>query len=228
MALVTLQQLIDGARSRADMPIPGFVSNAEVTDWLNEGLKQLHTKLVDAYEKQYAYAEQVFNTVAGQTDYALPVDFFRLYGIDFLYTGRSRTLKPYNEAERNAYKNRSWASFIDVPSYSFVRIAGAAGIRLLPAPPVGTGTILYAPVIPTLVVGTLTGTVELPDSWEKYAKTYAAIQMLNKEESSVTALKADIATWDKELQELKDTRDMAFPKQTTDVEKVDLDALGWP
>ena len=53
MGSATLASLITRARSRADMPIAGFVTEAEVTSWLNEGAQQVHEKLVTAYGEEY-------------------------------------------------------------------------------------------------------------------------------------------------------------------------------
>lgn len=231
MATITLATLIKRARDRADMPVDGFVTDEELTDWVNEGLQQLHKLLVDAFETEYAFKEQAMSYVSGTTDYALPADFFRLFGVDFDFAGTTRALKPYNQAERNAYKNRSgpgalWFGVVGgLPRYSLIKNQSSTGsmLRLLPANVTTSGRLLYAPTVTTLVDGA--DSVELPDGWEKYVIVFAAIQMLTKEESSTTELQKQLARWDEDLIELKATRDAANPKQTVDVDRMQLDGL---
>lgn len=76
MGTVTLQNFIDRARSRADMPLAGYITDPELTVWINEGISILHEKLVSAYSEEYSEKEVALTTIAGTTDYALPSDFF--------------------------------------------------------------------------------------------------------------------------------------------------------
>jgi hypothetical protein len=196
---------------------------------LNEGLQELHRLLVDAYETQYAFKKQAISVVPTQTDYELPEDFFRLYGVDLMFAGATQALRPYMLSERNSFKNRNGATWFlgnrsAEPRYALVKNdAGASALSILPANIGASGSILYAPTVVTLVDDA--DTVELPDGWERYAATYAAIQMLMKEESSTKELRADIAKWDMELIELKATRDSAFPKKIVDMDRVDFDEM---
>jgi len=230
MANVTLTELIKRARDRADMPTDGFVSNATLTDWLNDGLQHLHKLLVDAYETEYAFKEYAVSFVADTTDYALPTDFYRLFGIDFIFAGRTRSLRPYNQGERNAFKNRSGPGALwyapgsgPSPRYSLIKNPSGVGsmLRLLPMNISAPGKVLYAPGVVKLA--NLSDVVELPDGWERYPAYYAAVQMLGKEESSTSDVKKQLDQWDADLIELKQTRDAAFPRKTVDMDKASID-----
>lgn len=226
MGSVTLAQLKTRARSRANMPVVGFVTDAELLDWVNEGLSIIHGKLVSAYGEKYVESQSVLTTVSGQSDYSLPADFFKLWGIDLPIAGRTRTLRPYTYNERNIYKDARFSN-VAPPRYTIVGTAPTAILRLLPTPPSAVGTIFYAPEYTKLALDadawiTING-------WEKYVVAYAAQQMLMKEESDIRELTKQIDTWDAELDELAENRDAAFPRSAVDVEAlVAWDEHGWP
>lgn len=222
MGSVTLASLLTRARSRADMPIAGFVTEVEATSWLNEGAQQVHEKLVTAYGEEYLSASASLTTIAGGLA-ALPASFFKLLTIETTIAGVVRSLKPYNLQERNAYRNSGLVSTNVTPSY---RVVGT-NIQLLPIVVGTVFTITYAPEF-TLMVSPATGTTEFPNGWEKYAVAYAARQMLLKEESDVRSLDMDLARWDREFLERAESRDAAAPKSSVDIDMVDFDPLWGP
>lgn len=184
-----------------------------VDAWINEGVQKLHERVVSALESEYIESEATLTTVAGQSDYALPADFFKLYGVDLNIAGVARTLRPYNRSERNRLQG-SWVPWMDVPRYRIVN----STLRLYPAPPAGTGKIFYAPTAALLAAGG--DTVNFPNGWEKYVVVYAAIQMLMKEESSTTELRRELEAIEGELVEARANRDAAFPKSAVDTDAV--------
>lgn len=221
MSTVTLQNLIDRARSIADMPLAGFVTDAELKVWVNDGIGVLHEKLVSAYGEEYASSESVLTTIAGQTDYALPATFFKLYGVDLTFGSSTRALRPYMRSERNAYRNQTWAPSMPLPRYSLV----GNNLRLLPAPPAATGKILFAPAPTSLSL--TTDTVTFPSNWERYVALYAAIQMRRKEETDIRDHVRELEKWDRELMELAADRDLAFPKQAVDLDVTESENILW-
>lgn len=220
MGTVTLSSFITRARSRADMPLAGFVSDSEATVWVNEGVGILHEKLVSAYGEEYASSEAVLTTIAGTTDYALPATFFKLYGVDLTLNGYTRALRPYMRSERNTYRNQVWNQQLPLPRYSLV----GSNLRLLPAPPATTGKILFAPTATQLVNSG--DSVTFPGTWERYVVAYAAMQMRMKEESDIRELASLLASFDRELDQQATDRDLAAPKQAVDVDMQDYD-LRW-
>lgn len=223
MADVTLANLISRARSRADMPIAGFVTDAEVVDWLNEGVQKLHEKLVSAYGEEYvsSAATLIVNSSGSAT---LPTNFFKLLTVEMTIAGTVVTLLPFMQQERNAYRNA-----LNLPSGTKPRYKLSAG-NLILRPPQVAGTqiaLTYAPEATLLLVATPTQTVNFPNGWEKYVVLYAAIQMLEKEESSTTKAQDQLDKWDRELDELAQSRDNAAPKQSVDIDLVESDDPIW-
>lgn len=213
MASVTLTTLLSRARTRADMPSTNFVTDAELTGFLNEGNAKLLEKLVEAYGEQYFITTTALTTVAGTTSYALPADFFKLYGVELTVGGKVRTLKPFMFNERNFYKNQT-STWWNIPRYSIQGL----NLILYPAPGAGSGSIYYAPAAALLSIGA--DTVNYPNGWEKYLVVYAAIRALNKEESPSNDLRDEMEIMEKELKELKESRDNSFPKTVVDNEAV--------
>ena len=80
MGTVTLATLRSRARSRADQPVAGFVTELELTDWINEGVQQLHEKLVSAYGEEYVSTSASLVVAAGVAP--LPASFFKLQTIE--------------------------------------------------------------------------------------------------------------------------------------------------
>lgn len=198
-----------------------FVANTDssIHAWANEANQKLHGMLVDALGEEYVSSSQAFTTVANQSDYALPAAFYKLYGVDLDYHGQIRSLRQYNRAERNLYRELH-PEF--TPRYSLV----GSNLRLYPVPPAGlSGAILYAPEATILNVGV--DTVTYPNGWERFIVIDTAIQMLLKEESSVTALSAERASIIKEIESTKEARDLATPRQVVDTSTLDTNVEEW-
>lgn len=197
------------------MPLVGFVSAQELTDWINEGYAALHEKLVGAYGEGYLSSSAALTTTSGAA--TLPASFFKLLTIETTIAGTVVTLLPYTLQERNAYRNGVWGN--TKPRYALV----GNTINLLPAPPNGTTiNITYAPEITPLVNNA--DTVSFPNGWEKYIVAYAAAQMLDKEESDNSALVRLLQQWDRELDAMKVARDASTPKSSVDLDAVESDA----
>ncbi len=221
MASVTLSTLRTRVRERADMVGSSFIADTAtgLDAWINEGNQKLHGMVVEAMGEEYVSSSQALNVVAGTATYSLPTGFFKLYGIDLVYAGDVYSLRPYMRGERAAFQQEEF-TLRGPPRYSLV----GGNLKLQPVPQSNlTGTIYYAPEATVLSSGT--DTVNYPNGWEKYVVLYAAIQALIKEESSVSALKQELAEVEREIQQAKESRDYAFPKQVVDMDMVD--PWGW-
>lgn len=212
MGAVTLTRLVERARSRADMPIVGFVSAQELIDWINEGYQALHEKLVGAYGEGYVSSSAALTTSSGVA--ALPSNFFKMLSVETTIGGTVVTMLPYTLQERNAHRNAGWGN--TKPRYALV----GTNLSVLPVPANGTViNITYAHEITLLSGGS--DTVSFPNGWEKYIVAYAAKQMLEKEESDTSSLSRLLKQWDDELEAMKFSRDAAAPKQAVDLDIVE-------
>lgn len=215
MASVTVSTLLSRVRERADMVGSSFVTNTAngLYAWLNEANQKLHGMLVDALGEEFVSSSSAFNTVVGTSDYAIS-GLYKLYGIDVLFQGNYWALQPYVRSERNVYRNLS--SSYEIPRYSLI----GSSIRLYPVPSsVLPCTVLYAPEATVLTTGA--DTVNYPNGWERFIVIDTAIQVLAKEESSVTTLTAERALIIKEIELAKESRDLANPKRVVETDLID-------
>jgi hypothetical protein len=216
MSTVTLTTLLTRVRERADMASSSFISDARLTDFVNEANQKLHGMLVDALGEEYVSSSSSFTTASGTADYALPSGFYKLYGVDLTVGGNIRPLSRFNRSERNPLRNTTLNVGL-IPRYNLV----GSNLRLYPVPTsVMTGAILYAPEATTLV--SAEDQVTYPNGWERFIVLDAAIQCLLKEESSVGGLVEERGRIVQEIEATKENRDLASPKQVVDVDMVDI------
>lgn len=231
MAAVTLTQLRARARELADMVNSQFITDTadSLDQWINEGAQKLHDLYVQAYGEDYVEKSAALTTVANQTDYALPADFYKLLGIELPIAGKMRKLTLYNRAERNGISDQvSLYSQLQLPRYKL----SMGVVRLLPAPgSVLVGKIWYSPLLQvtkadTSVINLLvdgTDTINFPNGAERYVIMYAARKAKLKQEDDVRDITADLEAEEQKLQVLIEERNAAEPKSAVDVEAVDLD-----
>lgn len=229
MAAVSLSTLRTRARRRANQENSLLCSPAEVADYLNEGAKRLHELLVGALAEEYVKKAQAFATIGGTSDYALPSDFFKLTGVDLIISNKAVPLQRYNEPERNAYKNISTVSWFSVPRY---KLEGSF-LRLYPAPTTSlTGSIIYIPLLQVNSgakneMSLDADTVDFPNGWEKFVTLYAAIEMMDKEETETRHFKEKLAKWEAELIDAASNRDAAHAVTAVDHDLEQLDPRWW-
>lgn len=201
------------------MPLAGFVSDVELNDWIREGAQELHELVVGAYGEAYVESTVALTAVAGQTDYPLPADFFKLYEVNLPIDGRQRSIRPMPRAERNYWGNATGVS--GVPRYRLV----GGNIRFYPAPPAGVGSIRYAPTAPALTSDS--NTVDYPNGWERYIVVYAAVMAGMKEETDVRGLQALLERQRQMLVSIAEQRNLEGPQQAVDADLADAIPDWW-
>ncbi len=230
MAAVTLATLRAKARERADLT--GSLHLTDTADsldgWINEGAQKLHDLYVQAYGEDYLEKSAALTTVAAQTDYTLPTDFYKLLGIELPVNGTMRSLKKFNRAERNGISDISAVTALTMPRYKLSK----GVVRLLPAPSgVLVGKIWYAPLLQvtkadTSVINTLvdgTDTINFENGAERYIIKYAARIAMSREESDVRDITAELEAEEAKLQAIIEERDAAAPASAVDIEAIDYD-----
>lgn len=217
MTAVSLTTLRARARTRADMPVSGFIADSAgggIDDWINEGIQILHEKLVQAYGSNYVATSTTLTTTSNGV-IALPANFFALLGASLSINGQNVTLRPFAQSERNTYVGAG-LQWIGTPESAPRYQLFGSNIRLLPAPAAGLSLVLeYNPIATVLVAGG--DTVDFPNGWERYVVVYTAIQMRMKQESSVTELNNVLEAMNAQLKEMADLRDAGAPAVAADV-----------
>jgi len=182
----TLAQLITRVRQRADMVGSAFVSDAEVVDYINVAMAEIHDLLVDKYEDYYVSTTTY--TLPGGNPGTLPATFYKALGVDLDAGGVSYRMRRYTFQERNMYNS---------PSVAAARIADTRysiqgnQIKFIPSPTTsGTATLHYVPEAQRFSSGSTSATIvslapAIANGYEEYVVVDAAIKCLMKEESDI-------------------------------------------
>lgn len=206
-ASVTLLALRTRARQYADQENSTFVTDAELTDYVNQGVRELYDLLIAAYGAGYYTATTTFSSAASIN---LPATFYKLEGLWKLDTNSKpiAELHSFQESQRVEVAN-----FLN-NGYPRYRLKTAT-IELLPVPvPVFTIQCNFIPVATALVAD---GDVfDGINGWEDHAVLSAAIRMSMKEDeqqkvASLSAMKAVQAT---RIDEVKRARQVNEPPAT--------------
>ncbi len=182
--MTTLLELRTRARQRADQVGSTFCSDAELTTWANLGLAELYDQVVGAFEDYFITTTSL--VVSSGNTVALPLDFYKLRGLDYSDNGRFHALREFGFAERNT--TQDGATFL----YNYgrdrkYRILGENLMLLPESNAAGTYRLFYVPA-PTLLTvdASIIPTALSKFGWDEYIVLYMAERMLSKEESSIT------------------------------------------
>ena len=184
MASIVRSDMIQRVRRRGDFENSEFVTDEEITDYLNRGLCELWDILVTTHEN---YGLQTYSfTIPGTAPYALPDDFYKLMGVDFSPNagGTTSRVRPFSFQHRNQYSNPVFStSGIDLVEYTLL----GDEIKLIPDDlPSGTIKLWYIKTAPQFSTTDNSSVVSgLTPGFEDYAVTYAVMLAKNKEESDV-------------------------------------------
>ena len=186
---LTLANLITGVRRRADMEGSTFVSDAEIVDYINVAMAEVHDILVTKFEDYYVSTQTY--TLPADNPGTLPATFYKALGVDFDVGGLTYRLKPYSFQERAIYNSPGMvASMITNTMY---HVQGTQ-IKFIPEPTTsGTITLHYVPEPTYFSSGSTSATVvsvapQVAKGYEEYVVIDAAIKCLQKEESDVQVL----------------------------------------
>lgn len=205
---LTLLQLRDGAKQRADMENNPLVSDPEWNSYVNQSLYELYDLLIQKYGDDYYVAPTAsFSTNGNQQLYPLPdgvlsfnddngnpfvaAPFYKSIGVDMQVNppgeqGQWITLHRFNMAERN---RRNWpipqSIFGVLPRYRFT------GNQIMTDIFPNGGQVLRLWYIPRMVELVLdTDVADGFSGWLEYVICDAAIKGNQKEETDVSVLMA--------------------------------------
>jgi hypothetical protein len=75
---ITLAELRLQSRQRADMENSQFVSDSELTSYINNSIAELHDIMCEAYGSDYYVISAEFSIDSSTDTYALPSDFYEV------------------------------------------------------------------------------------------------------------------------------------------------------
>lgn len=180
----TLLDLQTRARQRADMVGSTFVTDAELTTYINQGFAELYDIVVAAFE-DYFTTSALFTVASGST-YTLPADFYKLRGLDFSVNGTFQGCREFAFNDRNnTTRDLSWLMNLGpVRSY---RVMGDTLMLQPTNSATGDYKLWYvpAPTFLTLPASSIPASLS-KFGWDEYIVLYAAERVLSKEESDIS------------------------------------------
>lgn len=219
----TLLQLRTRARQRADMVNSTFVTDAELTGYINLGFSELYDIVVSAFE-DYFTTSTTFTVSSGNT-YTLPATFYKLRGLDFSVNGAYQACREFSFNERNdtgldaAWRTSSPRAYRVFADTLMLQPSLAA---------TGDYKLWYVPS-PTFLVG---DTTTVPESlskfgWDEYIVLYAAERMLDKEETATTTIQAERAQIANRVTQMAANRQVSQSSTIQDVTNSWINEGGW-
>lgn len=225
---MTLGQLRELARQKADMVNSKFVTDKEFNTYINQSYFELYDLLVQKYGNEYFVAPPLVVPTTGQNTIALPDGtlyngarpFYKLLGIDLALNATSDayvTLHKYEFIARNRYVYPQLTTNLlgaDVPRY---RIVGNE-VQFIPTPQPGQNLRLwYVPRMQTLLNDS--DVADGVSGWTEYIAVDAAMKALQKEESDVSVLAGQKMMLEKRIEEAAENRDAGLPEKVSDARK---------
>jgi len=209
---ITLATLKTRARERADMENSEFVSDTELVSYINSSYSALYDLLVSRFEQYYTLKSE-FTVAQGSNTQALPADFYKLEAVDFKIGSDWTTVTKWNLMDRNRRRQLLRLDYRNINPRQY-RVVGN-NIEFLPEDSAdGDYRIWYTPRLTRLSADT--DTIDAVNGWEEYIVVDAAIKMLNKEESDVSALLIEKRELEERIEAMAENRD-GEPEIITDL-----------
>lgn len=219
---ITLLELRNKTKERADQENSSFVSDSELNGYINSSAAELWDLLLEAYGSNYGVTTPYqFTTVSGQNMYDLPENFYDLIGVDVKFDDNKwQTVDKFNFNERNRYQDLGTWTVLGLPSIRY-RIVGNK-IMFSPTPDASTQVQIWYRPVSTILVN---DSDELDDlnQYSEYIITDAAIKCMQKEESDVSILAAQKQALAQRIRDKAANRDASKPNSVTDIYAEDDD-----
>lgn len=210
----TLAEIKELVLQRADMVNTNFVSDAELTAWINQACDCMYDLIVSRYEDYYT-TSFVFTISSPNDGYTIPDSLYKLRGLDRQLSGDWVTLHPFTFEERNTGNRQINRALLGLTNLKY-RLVGSTIKIIPPDQAAGTYQAWYIPDFTPLVNDSDTLSVE-SERWKEYVIADAAIKCLLKEESDASGLMAEKAEMEKRILNMAQNRDAGSPERIQDV-----------
>jgi hypothetical protein len=208
----TLTQLLTAVRTRGDWENSADITDAILTEFLNEGIAELWDILVGKWADYYATAAAVATSVivAPYSDtIALPTTFYKLRKLELLTSGTADTVNAvYTRLRPHDLESSHQFAGGDTRHYRY-RIQGSA-IRLVPWPTrLEAFRLTFVPYATELVSGA--DTFDGINGYEAFAVQLALRRALARQDLPTDQVDAEIARLTLRVRTAADSRDAAEP-----------------
>ena len=136
-------------RNRTNQENSTFVTDVELTEYLNQSLAKLWRRLCQNAGQPFYRSSTTYTVTSATSLQALPADFWQVQEVTATIGGFSGAMTPFMATERGYLKNASVWSPLGGVQYR----VQAGNIEFLPASQSFTAQLFYTPCQPRLVVG---------------------------------------------------------------------------
>lgn len=179
-------------------------TTSELTQMIQSSIEDFYDLLIEAWGNDYVFEEYSFSTTPNVKDYALPDDYYKFVGLDYVdSSGRVYPCKRFLFREREKYNNQSSGNN---QGYNLrYRLLGN-NIRLLPMPTSAFTMLLYYIPVPTVPIKN-TDSFDFIQGWEDFVVWDCVIKCLSKEESDVTVAMTERNKVEEKIMKMRENRD---------------------
>lgn len=213
---VTLLELRDSAKDRADMTGSNRIDTAQWNEYINKSKDRLYDLLIAAYDSEYYTKSALINVVANTDTYPLPLDYYKTVLMEYIIDQyHSYPLKKFNFIE----KNRSVYPIGFNRYGNYLKYREVADNVIFHPSPI-TNCVLklwYIPLATNLVadIDSLKGF----NGWEEYIILDVAIKAARSEETDTKDLERDRLMLMSQLQEMAENRNVNCSSRIQNVER---------
>ncbi len=211
--------MLSDVRQRTNMENSEFVTDAELTEYLNQELAELCSRLGLEQGQPFFRASTPFTVTVGTALYALPADFFMIQHVEATINGCTGPLRPFMQSEHAGLTSSTgWPAGPPV----MYRVQGD-NIEFLPATRAFTATVYYTPRQARLTAGS--DTFDGFNGFEVAAIYGACATVLQKEDADPGFYLGQKERIYKHIDALATARDNA-PERVQDVMSPDWAGAG--
>ena len=215
----TLSDLRTRARRLADAVGNNFFSDAEINDYINTGLGELHDLLVLKFEDYYV-SSLSFNLTSDTSSYSFDSiglgNLYKLMGVDLKSGSETVRVPRYSFQERNSFKSNQEV-YSDRGNLNYRYSLNGDSLNFIPTPSsTDEVTVWYVPKFTKLVNDSDEVDGNIASNWEDYSVYSAAIKMRQKEETSTTSLEREHEKIVFRIEDAARNRDAGEPMGITD------------
>lgn len=231
--MTTLGDIITEVRNRADLNNSQFITDEELTTYINYSLGELQGLLVNAYGGDYFASFFTGSITAGNVFLNMPDTVYKVLGVDLVLDANLAppamsmnriTLQPFNFNERNRANSLNLQGYATQYQTNYRYKLLDQGVML--QPPAGENLdflIWYVPQPSYFVVGSplnLTQSFtnnQTLSGWLEYVTTDVCIKCKQKEETDPSLFVRQKALLTERLRNEAQNRDQGSPARVSDI-----------
>jgi len=247
MALQTLGDIITDIRNRADLTYSQFISDEELTSYINYSLSELQGLLVNSYGGDYFVSFFTGSVPDGDIflSTAFPEDCYKILGVDLVIGGFPQnqqgippriTLQPFNFNERNRAASLNLQGYATQYATNYRYNIKGDTIMLQPTAAGQVDLVFwYVPQAPQFVIADpldLTQTFQQATTqlqgWLEYVIVDVCIKCKEKEETDPSMFVRQKALLTNRINNEAQNRDQGSPARVSDIYAVGVRTdVGW-